>query len=113
MPVGEHISPDGQLKFVVICPDGDLTMGFDGFPSHTHGSILANLSGQDAVVATERYVADLLGNVSVIAMTRVAGVLSDVWITDDPAEALASCRKYGRPDETIEFRLWNGTSVTT
>jgi hypothetical protein len=111
MPVGEHVSPDGQLKFIVICPDGDLTMGFDGFPWHTHGSILAALSGQDEVPATNRYVADLIGNVSVIALRRVAGELTDVWITDDPAETLADCRRYGDPSETIEFRLWDGTVV--
>ena len=111
MPVGEHVSPDGQLKFIVISPDGDLTMGFDGFPWHTHGSILAARSGQDEILATNRYVADLVSNISVIALRRMAGVITDVWITDDPADDLAGCRKYGDPNETIDFRLWDGTVV--
>jgi hypothetical protein len=111
MPVGEHVSPDGQLKFIVICPDGDLTMGFDGFPWHTHGSIVAALSGDDEISATERYVADLVGSHSVIALRRTAGVLKDVWITDDPAGAVEDCKRYGTSDETVEFRLWDGTAV--
>lgn len=111
MPIGEYVSPDGKLKFLVTCPEGDWTLGFDGFPAHTHGSILAGLSGLDEVTAVDRYVADLIGNVSVIALRRVSGVLSDAWITDDPAEEVLSQQKYGNPDETVEFRLWNGSVV--
>ena len=111
MPIGEYVSPDGKLKFLVTCPDGDWTLGFDGCPAHTHGSILADLSGLDEVTAVDRYVADLIGNVSVIALRRVSGVLSDAWITDDPAGEVLSQQKYGNPDETVEFRLWNGSVV--
>ncbi|WP_316175354.1 MULTISPECIES: hypothetical protein [unclassified Bradyrhizobium] len=111
MPIGEYVSPDGQLKSLVTCPDGDWTLGFDGCPTHTHGSILAGLSGIDEVTAVERYLADLIGNLSVINIIRISGVLSDAWITDDPAEEVLSWQKYGAPDETVEFRLWNGTAV--
>jgi hypothetical protein len=109
--IGEYVSPDGQLRFLVTCPDGDWTIGFEGFPWHTHGSILASLSGLDEVPAVERFLADLIGNVSVIALTRTSGKLTDVWVTDDPEEADRDCRKYGQAEETIEFRLWNGTPV--
>jgi len=112
MQVGEYVSPDGQLKFLVTCPDGDWTIGFAGFPWHTHGSILASLSGLDEITAIERYVADLTGNISVIFLRRTSGVLTDVWITDDPADKLRSHKRYGLPDETIAFRLWDGTTVT-
>jgi hypothetical protein len=108
MAVGEYVSPDGQLRFLVTCPDGDWTIGFDGFPWHTHGSILAELSGQDEIAAIERFVADLTGNISVIVLTRRSGVLTDVWITDDPPTVLSDCKRYGWPDETIQFRLWDG-----
>ncbi len=111
MPVGEYVSPDGQLRFLVTCPDGDWAIGFDGFPWHTHGSILAELSGQNEIAAIERFVADLTGNISVIVLTRRSGVLTDVWITDDLAAAVSDCKRYGWPDETIEFRLWDGTAV--
>jgi len=111
MQVGEYVSPDGQLKFLVTCPGGDWTIGFAGFPWHTHGSILAELSGQDEIAAIERYVADLTGNVSVIFLRRRSGVLTDVWITDDPADELQGHKQYGLPDETIEFRLWDGRAV--
>jgi hypothetical protein len=111
MLVGEHVSPDGRLKFLVTCPDGDWTIGFDGFPWHTHGSILADLSGQDEIAAVERFVADLIGSVSVIALKRVSGAVIDVWITDDPAGAVSNSKRYGPADETIEFRFWNGTAL--
>jgi hypothetical protein len=111
MPIGEYVSPDGQLKFVVSCPGGDWTMGFDGCSAHTHGSVLAELSGLDEVAAVESYPADLIGNVSVIALRRVSGALTDAWATDNPAEEVLSLQKYGASDETIEFRLWNGNAV--
>jgi len=112
MQVGEYVSPDGQLRFLVTCPDGDWTIGFAGFPWHTHGSILAELSGQDEIAALERYVADLTGNISVITLTRRSGVLTDVSITDNPADALRNHNQFGLPDETVEFRLWDGATVT-
>jgi hypothetical protein len=109
--VGEYISPDGQLRFLVTCPNGDWTIGFDGFPWHTHGSILAELSGRDELAALERFVADLTGNISVIFLRRRSGMLTDVWIADGPATELSDYKRYGSPDETIEFRLWDGTAV--
>lgn len=111
MSIGEYVSPDGALRFVVICPDGDWTVGFDGFAWHSHGSILAALSGEDEIAAIDRCVADLVGNISVIALRRTSGRLTDVWITDDPAVDMASYKKYGQADETLEFRFWNGTTV--
>ncbi|MGJ4898679.1 hypothetical protein ACQR2B_28210 [Bradyrhizobium oligotrophicum] len=107
----EYVSPDGQLKFLVICPDGDLTMGFDGYPWHTHGSILADLSGLSEAEATERLVTDLMTNISVITVRRIGGNITDAWISDDPSDDLASYQQYGEPTETIEFRRWDGTPV--
>jgi len=111
MPIGEFVSPDGQLKLLVICPAGDWTIGFDGFPWHTHGSILAELAGLDEISAVERFVSDLTNNISVIALRRISGKLIDVWVSDDPAEEIVNSKKHGPPDETFEFRRWNGTLV--
>ena len=88
-----------------------MTVGFDGFPWHTHGSILAALSEMDEAAATQRFVTDLITNVSVIALRRIGGNITDVWITNDPTDDLASWKRYGEPTETIEFRLWDGTQV--
>jgi hypothetical protein len=109
MPVGVYVSRDGELRFLVTCPDGDWTISFDGFAWHTHGSVLAAQSGQEEISAIDRFVADLTGNITVIVLTRRSGVLTDIWITDDPATTLT--KRYGWPDETIEFRLWDGTAV--
>jgi hypothetical protein len=111
MPVGEYVSPDGQLRLLVICPDGDWTLGFDGFPWHTHGSILASLSGKDEETAIDDYVADLTSGKSIIALKRIGGSVADVWVTDDPADDALGSRQYGPEDETMEFRRWDGSAV--
>jgi hypothetical protein len=107
--IGEYISPDGTLRFVVIATDGDLTMGFDGYPSHTHGGILAELaaSPETPEEATKRYVRDLISNRLIIAIATVQGEIRDIWITDDPASNLRYCPL----DETIVFRRWDGTML--
>ncbi|WFU41621.1 hypothetical protein QA640_03595 [Bradyrhizobium sp. CB82] len=111
MSVGEYVSPDGQLRLLVICPDGDWTLGFNGFPWHTHGSIRASLSGKDEATAINSFVADLTSGKSVIAIRHIKGTAVDVWVTDDPAEDVSNSRRYGPEDETIEFRLWDGSAV--
>ena len=103
VPIGEYVSPDGQLKFLVTCPDGDWTIGFDRFPSHTHGSILAELSGQDEVTAVERVLADLIGNVSVIALTRISGELTDVWVRMILREPSRIAENTVRPARQLNF----------
>jgi hypothetical protein len=40
MAVERHTSPDRLIELVVIVPDGDWTIGFVGYPWHTHGDIL-------------------------------------------------------------------------
>jgi hypothetical protein len=57
------------------------------------------------------FLSDLTNNISVIALRRISGELKDVWVTNDPADEMLNSKKHGSPDETFEFRLWNGTSV--
>jgi hypothetical protein len=111
MQVREYISPDGLLRFMVTCPDGDWTIGFAGFPWHIHGTILSGLSGQDEITAIEQFVADLTSNVSFVALMQKSGKLTDVWVTDDPADVMLGHQRYGAPDETFLFRRWDGTLV--
>ena len=104
--VSRHVSPDGLLTFVVATDEaGDVTLGFEGYPWHTHADILAALSGTAPEVAVKRFVAALLGNKAVIAVVTVAGRIGDVWVSDDPPEA----DTHKLPDEVIELRLWDGT----
>jgi hypothetical protein len=108
----EYVSPDRQFTFLITCPGGDLTMGFAGFPWHTHGSIVAGMFSCGEKDAVDRLVAELVGNISVMTICRLHGRITDVWISDDPSEDLASHEKYGESGETVEFRLWDGTPVT-
>jgi hypothetical protein len=103
----DHVSPDGAFRFLVRMPDGDITMGFDGFAWHTHGDILAACSWGSPEDAAERFVADLISNKLTIAVARVSGAIRDIWITDDPTANLRHCPS----DEVIDFRLWDGTKV--
>ena len=106
--VEEHRTPDGLLLFVVErADDGDLSLGFDGSSPHTHGDILAALSGLPIEAAVRQYIDALLSGQSVIAVSRVGGVVREAWVADPPYEA----DQYTPPEETIEFRRWDGSAV--
>jgi hypothetical protein len=118
-------SPDGVLRFLVVQDDdGDVSLGFDGCAWHTHGDVLAATvagqtvasfwasrspeSGAESVTKhTEQFVHDLLAGNLIIAIEMVSGKVRDTWITDDPAIDARRCL----PDETIEFRRWDGTVI--
>ncbi len=99
--ITKYLSPDGQLTLLVISEPDDITIGFEGFPWHTHGDILALRSGTlDYAVAN--FVADILEDRSVICVTRVAGVITDVHIQS----RYEGNDKYQSVDETVEWRYW-------
>jgi hypothetical protein len=103
----EHFSPDGSLTFgVEDLGGGDVAIGFCGFPWHTHADILASMSGRSEDEAVRAYVDTVLDDSAVIAILSVDGVVSDVWITDDPE----SERQYIEPNENLQFRYWSGRS---
>lgn len=106
--IEKHTSPDCFLRLVVLRDtDGDLAIGFEGFAWHTHGDILATLSGLPESQAIQQFIESIVGNKQLIAIARVDGNIRDVWPTDDPLSAF----KYKPPEESIEFRLWNGQIV--
>jgi hypothetical protein len=101
-----HTSPDGLLTLLVLrADDGDLTIGFEGYPSHTHGDILAELGGGTPETATRLFVDAVLSSEAVIVISRVGDEVRDVGVADDP---YADDMKYALPNETIEKRYWNG-----
>lgn len=105
--IEEHRTPDGLLRFIVErSDDGDLSLGFEGFSAHTHGDILAELSGLSIDEAVRDYIDALLSGKSFICIARVGGQIRDVWVTDDPRPD-----KYKPDDETMEFRYWDGRAV--
>ena len=111
----EYISPDGQLRLLVIAADDDVTIGFADCPAHTHGSILAELFECDEAAAVERFISDILESNAVIAVWRVEGRMKDAWLPAHEGhrlrDVIANLQKYGEPSETVEFRLWNGESI--
>jgi hypothetical protein len=104
---GDHVSHDGALRFPVRSPEGDIALGFDGCAWHTHGDVLAALFAVSPEDAARRFAADLVSNRLIIAMATVSGTVRDIWITDDLANDLRHCL----PEETIGFRLWDGTKI--
>jgi hypothetical protein len=106
----EHVSPDGRLRFLVVTgDDGDVTLGFDGFPWHTHADILAALTGLAEAEAVRRFVSNLVGGKSVIVLWSVSGELRDVWASDDPAkDAGYASTAYADPGESVALRYWDG-----
>jgi hypothetical protein len=106
MPTAEeYVSPDGRLRFVVVAsPGGDVALGFDGYPWHTHADILADLKGSAPADAVRHFVNDLISDKSVIAVWGVPGSVRDVWVSEDPAKDAA----YPQDGEVIELRYWSG-----
>jgi hypothetical protein len=104
--IREVVSPDGVLRFQIRSSSGDIYLGFEGFPWHTHGDLLVQAS-ESADMAAQRFLSRLVANELVIAVQRVGGAIGDIWITDDPQSDV----RHSQPDEHIEFRRWNGAKV--
>jgi len=104
----EHLSDDRLLTFKVVEENGDVILGFDEFPWHTHGDILASLSGLPVPEAVRQFVDSILTDNVVLALRRVRGEIADVYPAEDPHEELEDLRKYGVADESISFRYWSG-----
>ena len=100
----EYVSLDNQLRFVVEHDEQDVSLGFEGFPWHTHADVLASVFGTSEELAVKRFVRDLLSDRSILAVSRIGGTIRDVWITADPQSDL----RYNSDEEVLEFRYWSG-----
>lgn len=106
--IEEHRSADGFLRLIVTRDsDGDVGIGFEGYSWHTHGDILASLSGLPESEAIREFVERVIEGDQIIAVSRVMGEVRDVWPTEDPIGEF----KYKPAEETLEFRRWSGESV--
>ncbi|MGB7210707.1 MAG: hypothetical protein WBD27_18770 [Pyrinomonadaceae bacterium] len=105
----EHISTDGLLSLCVIkSEDADITIGFVGYPWHTHGDILG---GTSETAAIRSFVDSIINDETIIAFSLINGKVTDVFPTENPTDDLDSMRKYGAPDESMEFRYWSGKAI--
>jgi hypothetical protein len=101
----EHTSADRLLTLAVDgLKNGDLAIGFRGYPWHTHADILASINSMDETEAVRQFIDDVLNDRSLIAVKMIDGHIHDVWITDDPVKE----RKYKQSNEEIQFRYWSG-----
>ena len=101
-----HQSLDGLLRFVVVRhEDGDISLGFDGFPWHTHADIITS-EEESEERGIRRFVDNLLFGRSIIAVARIGERIRDVWIAENAVPDL-----YKPANEVIEFRRWDGASV--
>ena len=74
-PTREYVSPDNQLRFVVDHDEQDVSLGFEGFPWHTHANVLASEFGTSEELAVNRFVRDLLSDRSILVVSRVGGTI--------------------------------------
>ncbi len=112
--VERHQSTDLQLTLIVDVTDGDWTVGFDGFPYHTHGDILAQTEyAGTSEQAMRSFVVDILESRRPIVIWRVYGKIRDLGMPQEfsRAELDADIAKYGFPGETWEARYWDGRAV--
>lgn len=113
-PSGEdgiwHVSQDGTLAISVTSDvDGERLIGFHGFEwSLPASSLLADR--QDSLDdAIQRFVDDVLQDQAVIAVLSRHNEVTDIWITEAPQEDL----QYLQQGETLLFRYWSGTVVSS
>ena len=106
--LARHTSPDGMLTLLVRQVGDDVLVGFEGTAWHTHGDILAELSGLPVPSAVDRMVEDILHGRRAIALLRKDGALVDAWVSDDPAKDTF----YAQPGESLELRDWDGTPLS-
>lgn len=96
----EYRSPDGLLHLTVtVASDGDMTIGFRGFPWHTHADTLAVTRNQLEEDAATSFVREILQDRAIIAMLHVDEILQDVWITVEPEKELIHCA--AKMNETV------------
>lgn len=93
------------MTFVVVRHDGDVTLGFEGSPWHTHGDLISALTELAIEEAVGSFVDALLDNRTIVAVTTVEGVVRDIWIADLPIGP----DPYKPENESNAFRLWDGT----
>ena len=99
------------MVLLVDSTAGDWTIGFDGYAWHTHGDIL-NAWGYEGTpeARTRALVDDIIQSRRVIALVRTGDRVSDIIVPDDLVDRPLSKHfaKYARPNETTEFRFWDG-----
>jgi hypothetical protein len=104
--VQTFVSPDGALRFYVSTEEaGDVTLGFEGFPWHTHADLLVGFYGENEKAAVAGFLDALLQGALVVRLEYVGGSLRDVAITVDPAKDL----QHAQSDEHFVFRRWDGS----
>jgi hypothetical protein len=102
-----YSTPDTTLTLLVQRNDDDITIGFDGYPWHTHADIIADLRREsDPEAALQAYLDDLFHDRLPIVLMKKAGVLTQPFIPDFPDQPLNS--KHFEADECYEVRLWSG-----
>lgn len=94
------VSPDGLLELVVETKEGDVIVGFRGFPWHTHADILSKLYELDEEAAVDRFVTELTSGAASICILRKRGEIVDAWVTADPS------REKAAEGEALEIRNW-------
>jgi hypothetical protein len=111
---GEYTSPDGMLTLTVTIEADETTIGFAGHPSHSHGDILfatyglEQLDGLSDADAVNKFASMIMNNELLIGVFKTDGKIVDVFF-ENPAFRSGSNRL--EPNESIEYRRWNGDKV--
>lgn len=101
--------PDVPLNLIFSKPDGDLTVGFEGYEWHTHGSILrAEYEVESDEVALGHFINDLYAGRLEVVLIRTEGSITDAWMTSrkDSATYQDPHSFSLGPGERLEVRGW-------
>ena len=102
--IERYESPDGQLTLLVTEDDGDIAIGFDSYPWHTHADLLAAEYGLSESEAVRNFVDEILRSEAIIALSSTQGSVKDVWVTTDPTGEIRCVES----EEQLTFRRWDG-----
>ncbi len=104
-----HTSPDGDLTLLAVRTGDDTTLGFEGFPWHTHGSLLADDYARHDEAdlapdqAAQRFVDDIRSDRAVIVTAYLKGRPVDTWASLRPDLKI----EYWAEHDEITGRLWS------
>lgn len=102
--------PGSDLRLIVEKDDGDLIIGFDGFPWHTHGDyICAEYKSGSEEEAAGEFLQDLFNGNRGVAILRRGEQILDIWIEypeDSPFYNEPQDYADRESGETVEVRTW-------
>jgi hypothetical protein len=91
-----------MLTLLVERYENDTAVGFEGYPAHTHPSVIAAEYGFDEAAAVEHYIDAIVHDRLIIVVQKNKGEVVDIWVAKQPPPP----DRWAEPDEERVLRYW-------